>query len=79
MKAFAAWIGGMSVTGRWTTVGALLAGVTGGIAGLVLGLFAYAPTAPFAVFEVGIPAALAGAVVGFVLGTIRKAVRLTGS
>ena len=55
---------------RWVILGALIAGVTGGIAGLVVGLFAYAPTAPFAVVELGFPAALAGALVGLVAGMI---------
>lgn len=53
---------------RWAILGALIAGVTGGIAGLVVGLFAYAPTAPFAVVELGFPAALAGGLVGLVGG-----------
>jgi hypothetical protein len=53
---------------RWTTLGVLFAGVTGGIVGLVVGLDVYAPTAPFAVVELGFPAALAGGVVGFVAG-----------
>jgi hypothetical protein len=40
--------------------------VTGGIAGLVIGLFVYVPTAPVAAAEIGLPATVAGAVVGLV-------------
>jgi hypothetical protein len=49
---------------RWVILGALFAGVTGEIVGLVV----YAPTAPFAAVELGFPAALAGGVVGLVAG-----------
>jgi hypothetical protein len=70
VRAFAIWIRGMPVLARWVTVAALFAGVTGGIVGLVIGLFAYAPTAPFAAAEIGFPATLVGAVVGFVAGMI---------
>ena len=58
----------MPMLARWVTLGALFAGVTGGIVGLVIGLVVYAPTAPFAAFELGSPAALAGGVVGLVAG-----------
>jgi hypothetical protein len=37
---------------------------------LVIDLFAYAPTAPFAAAEIGFPATFAGAVVGLVAGMI---------
>jgi hypothetical protein len=70
VKAFASWIRGLPVLVRWVTVAAVLAGVTGGIAGLVIGLFAYAPTAPVAAAEIGFPATVVGAVVGLVAGMI---------
>jgi hypothetical protein len=60
----------MPMLARWVILGALFAAVTGGTVGLVVGLVAYAPTAPFAVVELGFPASLAGAVVGLVAGTI---------
>jgi hypothetical protein len=60
----------MPMLARWVTVSALFAGVTGAIAGLVIGLIAYAPTAPFAVAEIGFPATVAGAFVGLVTGVI---------
>ena len=59
---------------------ALVSGVLGGICGLVLGLIAHPPTAWFAVFEVGLPAAFLGGLGGLVVGGLvwlaRKA-RLT--
>jgi hypothetical protein len=46
----------------------ILAGGAGAITGLVVGLHVHAATAWFAVFELGVPAAVAGAAVGFSLG-----------
>jgi O-antigen/teichoic acid export membrane protein len=60
---------------RWASIAALACGVAGGIAGLVIGLFAYAPTALFAAVEIGLPAVFAGAVVGLVAGIIMKIAR----
>jgi hypothetical protein len=60
---------------RLAIVGAASAGVIGAIAGLVVGLLAYPPTAWFAVFELGVPAAIAGAMTGFVAGLIVMAGR----
>jgi hypothetical protein len=74
VKAFPSWIRGLPVLERCLIVGTVLAGVTGAIAGLVIGLFAYVPTAPFAAAEIGFPAAAAGAVVGLVAGTIATTV-----
>jgi len=51
------------------------AGVAGGITGLTVGLYTYAPTAPFAVIELGLPATLVGAVIGLVIGSIILAIR----
>jgi hypothetical protein len=42
----------------------------GGVAGLVIGLRAYPPTAWFAVLELGIPAGFAGAVLGLLAGSV---------
>jgi membrane associated rhomboid family serine protease len=60
---------------RWAVVGAVTLGVSGGIAGLVIGLVDYGPTAPVAVLEVGLPAAVAGAVAGLVAGVAANAAR----
>ena len=51
-------------------MGAMVAGLVGGVVGLVLGLFAYPPTAWFAVIEVGFPAAVLGGLAGLVIGAI---------
>ncbi len=58
---------------RWAVGGATLAGFFGAVAGLVVGLFVHPPTAWFAVFELGIPAALAGGVIGLVGGLMVQA------
>ena len=55
---------------RWALIGAIAAGVLGGIAGLVIGLETYAPTAWFAIFEVGVPAAIVGSVLGLACGSV---------
>ena len=47
-------------------------GAGGAIAGLVVGLRAYPPTAWFATLEVGVPAAMLGALVGAVFGVLTK-------
>jgi hypothetical protein len=55
---------------RWSLLGAVVAGAVGGVVGLVVGLFAYPPTAWFAVFELAIPSAAVGALVGLVCSTV---------
>jgi len=57
---------GMPLIVRWVTVGATSASVVGGLVGLVVGLFAYPPTAWFAVFELGVPAGLVGGIVALI-------------
>ncbi len=53
----------------------LVCGVLGLVAGFVIGLFAYAPTAWAAAFEVGIPATAAGVVIGLAIAGVRSLVR----
>jgi hypothetical protein len=65
----------MPVPTRFAAIGALVLGIAGGIAGLIIGLFAYPPTAWFAVAELGVPAALLGGFAGFVVGFFVQAVR----
>jgi hypothetical protein len=50
-------------------------GVIGCAVGLAIGLHAYAPTAWFATFELGIPTALAGGLIGLLCGTVALGVR----
>jgi hypothetical protein len=49
-------------------------GVVGALAGLILGLISYPPTAWAAVFEIGIPAAALGLIGGLIVGLITRAV-----
>lgn len=65
----------MPLLQRAVVVGAVSAAAAGSVLGLVIGLFTYAPTAPFAVVELGLPAAVAGAVTGLAIGSIILAVR----
>jgi MFS family permease len=55
---------------RGAAIGFVVGGVVGGILGLVLGLDAHPATAWAAVFELGIPAAIVGTVVGFLYGAL---------
>ena len=66
MNTIALWLRDLTLPARWTVVGASSVGAMGAIVGLVIGLFTYAPTAPFALVELGLPAAIAGGVVGLV-------------
>ncbi|HEX3873895.1 MAG TPA: hypothetical protein VHW26_07100 [Solirubrobacteraceae bacterium] len=58
----------MALPARFACIGAVAAGTTGAIVGLVVGLVTYAPTAWFAVFELGLPATIAGGAVGLISG-----------
>jgi hypothetical protein len=66
---------GQPLPGRGATAGAVCLGALGGLVGLIVGLIGHAPTAPFAVVELGLPAALVGGVIGFVGGLILVAGR----
>jgi hypothetical protein len=59
---------------RWAVIGATLAGLIGGVVGLILGLRVHPPTAWFAIFEVGVPASILGGLVGLASGAIAHAV-----
>jgi len=60
---------------RWAMVGASALGIVGAVVGLIIGLCVYAPTAVFAVVEVGLPATIVGGMVGFVVGSVLLAAR----
>jgi hypothetical protein len=55
---------------RGAAIGALFLGALGGMVGLVVGLLAYPPTAWAATVEVGFPGALAGALLGLIVGSL---------
>lgn len=65
------------VVPRFAIVGLAVAGIIGGVVGLVLGLRAHPATAWFAVLEVGVPAAIAGAVLGALAGLVTVAMQKT--
>lgn len=65
----------LPVLPRSIVIGAFITGTVGGITGLIVGLFTYAPTAPFAVIEAGLPATIVGAVVGLIAGSLILAFR----
>jgi len=67
----------MPLVPRFTVVGAIAAGLLGGLLGLVLGLNGYPPTAWFAVLEVGVPAAILGGLLGALAGLVAAFVRRT--
>ncbi len=60
---------------RWAAIGAGSLGAVGSVVGLVVGLRTYALTAWFAMFELGVPAALLGGLVGFGAGAVAIALR----
>jgi hypothetical protein len=59
---------------RWPEIGAGMSGLVGGIVGLVVGIVAHWQTAWFAVFELGIPCAVLGGLVGLMTGAIADVV-----
>lgn len=61
--------------GRCAVVGAGVAGVSGAIGGLIVGLLTYPPTAWFAVLEAGIPASLIGGILGLCTGLVALGTR----
>ncbi len=48
----------------------ILAGTAGAILGLIVGLHLHAPTALFAIIELGVPAAIVGGLIGLLTGWI---------
>jgi hypothetical protein len=61
---------------RYAAIGAGAAGLVAGVIGLLVGLLVYPPTAWFAVFELGVPASVLGALVGFTWGLMVYATRM---
>ena len=70
----------LPLVGRFVLGGMLLAGAVGAVVGLIVGLRVYPPTAWFAVFELGIPAAVVGALLGLAAGlSVRRVRHIHGS
>lgn len=55
---------------RYAIEGSVFIGLIGAVVGLVIGLIVHPPSAPFAVVELGLPAAVLGGVAGLVLGAV---------
>jgi len=70
VNTIVARLGGLPLPGRWAVIGAASVGMIGAAVGLAIGLIVYAPTAPFAVLELGLPAAIVGGVIGLSTGVI---------
>jgi hypothetical protein len=60
----------MPLVTRFAVVGATVTGAFGALLGLILGLLAHPVTAWFAVFEVGVPAAIVGGLIGTLVGLV---------
>lgn len=68
MRTLPAALAQLPVVRRFVVAGTLLGGSVGGLIGLIVGLRVYPPTAWFAIFELGIPAAVVGAALGLAAG-----------
>lgn len=68
-------VASMPIIPRFAVVGSAAALLLGALIGLVIGLFASPPTAWFALFELGVPAGILGAVVGALVGFVTAAVQ----
>ncbi len=77
MNAYVRFLGDMPLPAGFAVVGATAGGAIGAIAGLMIGIHAYAPTAPFAVVELGLPATIAGGLAGLITGLIAALVGKT--
>jgi hypothetical protein len=75
MNAILAELSGTPLLKRCATIGAASGGVVGAIVGLIVGLLANPATAWFAIFELGIPAAIAGWLVGSIAALTVTATR----
>jgi hypothetical protein len=65
----------MPILARSVVLGGACAGLVGGVIGFIVGLRAYGPTTWFAVFELGVPSAIAGAVAGLCVGVTTVVIR----
>jgi hypothetical protein len=70
MTAIVRWLRGLPPLLRYAIEGAFSVGLIGAIVGLVVGLIVHWPTAPFAVVELGLPAAVIGGVAGLAAGGV---------
>jgi hypothetical protein len=74
MKDFREYLPTLPLPGRFALCGGLAAAFVGAVAGLIVGLHVHPATAWFAVFELGFPAGILGALAGGVVGCVVAAV-----
>ena len=55
---------------RYAVLGASAMTPPGCAVGLIIGLFVFAPTAPFAMVEIGLPSGILGGIIGVCAGVI---------
>jgi hypothetical protein len=70
MREFVSFLRAQPLPGSCAVVGMILAGIPGALIGLGVGLHVHAATAWFAMFELGLPAAVAGGALGFLVGCL---------
>jgi hypothetical protein len=75
MRPMPAALAQMPFLGKFVLGGMVLAGGVGGVVGLIVGLRVYPPTAWFATFELGVPAAVVGALLGLASGLSVRGIR----
>lgn len=73
MTTASSQLASIPVVPRFAVVGLTLGLVVGGLVGLILGLHAHPATAWFAVFELGVPAGMCGALLGALVGLVAAA------
>jgi len=64
MRAIVSMLDGLPLPLRWSVELAAAMFTIGAVVGLIIGLQTYIPTAWFAMIEVGVPAAMLGALLG---------------
>ena len=75
MGLFRTQLATIPIVPRFALVASAAAFLLGALAGLIIGLIAYPPTAWFAVLELGIPAGLIGALIGALAGLVVASIR----
>jgi hypothetical protein len=75
LRSVRTFLGSLGLREACTIVATLSLAMAGAVAGLIIGLEVHPQTAVFAVFELGAPAAIVGAVLGSLIGTIAVAIR----
>ena len=75
MGLYSSQLATIPIVPRFAIVASAAALLLGALAGLIIGLIAFPPTAWFAVLELGIPAGLIGALIGALAGLVVASIR----